>query len=171
MRHADDCIYSIDKPYPEITVDKPNIRYVNLILPDYSGIISEYTAISQYIYHSFRTMEKYPKIANELHCISIVEMHHLEILAQLIIKLGGDPRFCISKKEKCYYWDSKFVQYKCTIIEMLESDIKAEEQAIKNYRKAISLIDDDNIKGILERIILDEELHLKIFTDLKKEVE
>ena len=47
---------------------------------------------------------------------------------------------------------------------MLKEDIKAEKKAIENYRYHITLIQDRHIIKLLERIILDEELHLKLFT-------
>lgn len=169
MRNSDDIIYCINKPYPAINIDKPNIRYVNIILPSYSGMVSEYSAISQYVYHSFRLQESFFKVADALEGISIVEMHHLKILAQLLIKLGGNPKFYIAKKDKCYYWNSKFVNYGCSLKEMLTYDIKSEETAIKNYNKIISEIPDKNIQKIIKRIIEDEELHLEIFKKLYKE--
>lgn len=49
---------------------------------------------------------------------------------------------------------------------MLLEDIKNEEEAIRQYRKTANLIDDENIIAILNRIILDEELHIKILTNL-----
>lgn len=169
MRDANDMVFSINKPYPPIVVNHPNVRYVNLILPNYSGMVSEYTAISQYIYHGFRLLEDYPKVSKTIEGISRVEMHHLDILAKLIIKLGGDPKYCVIKKDKGYYWDAKFVNYGCTLKEMLEFDIEAEKLAIRNYKKTITQISDENIIKIIERIILDEQFHLKLFKDLYNE--
>lgn len=169
MRHADDNVYSVNEPYPEIIVSKPNPMYVKLLLPNYSGIASEYTAISQYIYHKFKQFDINPKVASTIGGIAMVEMHHLDILATLIVKLGGDPRFFITRKGKCNYWDAKFVDYGCTLKEMLQFDINSEEVAIKNYKNTIKEISDENITKVIERIILDEELHLKLFKELYDE--
>lgn len=45
--------YADPSPYPEIKVLKPNLYYANLLIDDYAGVISEFTAISQYLYHYF----------------------------------------------------------------------------------------------------------------------
>ena len=53
-----------------------------------------------------------------------------------------------------------------TLKEYLDYDIQAEVVAIRDYNKALNEISDPNIVKIIERIILDEELHLKIFKEL-----
>lgn len=162
-------LYHVDLPYPEIKVEKENIRYANILLHNYSGMVSEFTAISQYVYHKFKVFHSYPKLSNAIGKIAMVEMHHLEILGELILLLGEDPRYWIKKKDKRYYWDSKFVDYGNSIKEYLNYDIQAEVIAIRNYNKALDQISDPNITKIIERIILDEELHLKIFRKLYDE--
>ncbi|MFR3911355.1 MAG: hypothetical protein ACLTYB_09345, partial [Clostridium paraputrificum] len=56
--------------------------------------------------------------------------------------------------------------YGNTLKEYLDYDIQAEVVAIRDYNKALNEISDPNIVKIIERIILDEELHLKIFKEL-----
>ncbi|WP_278600764.1 ferritin-like domain-containing protein, partial [Clostridium tertium] len=90
----------------------------------------------------------------------------LEILGELIVALGENPDFSINKKDKKLNWTSKFICTCNSIKEMLLEDIKNEEEAIRQYRKTANLIDDENIIAILNRIILDEELHIKILTNL-----
>jgi bacterioferritin len=45
--------YALDLPYPEPMVEIPNIEYANLLLKDYAGAVSEFTAISLYVYQQF----------------------------------------------------------------------------------------------------------------------
>lgn len=61
-------------------------------------------------------------------------------------------------------WSPIYVNYTTYIMAMLKEDIKAEKTAIENYKYHITLIQDRHIIRLLERIILDEELHLKLFT-------
>lgn len=166
MKNSDDILYYVNKPYPKIKVERENPKYGILLLQAYSGMVSEYTAISQYSYHKFKLMDDYPEVAKVIGSISIVEMHHLEILSQLIIKLGVDPRYWINKKGKNYYWDAKFVDYGKDIAEFLKYDIQAETTAIRDYKNIIKQVNDQNIIAIIKRIIEDEELHLKIFHSL-----
>ncbi|MDU3354998.1 ferritin-like domain-containing protein [Clostridium sp.] len=146
--------YHVDLPYPDIKVEKENSRYANILLHNYSGIVSEFTAIDQYVYHKFKLFKDCPAVSQAIGEIAMVEMHHLEMLGELILLLGEDPRYWIKKKDKRYYWNG------------LDYDIQAEVVAIRDYNKALNEISDPNIVKIIERIILDEELHLKIFKEL-----
>ncbi len=147
--------YHVDLPYPDIKVEKENPRYANILLHNYSGIVSEFTAVDQYVYHKFKLFKDCPAVSQAIGEIAMVEMHHLEMLGELILLLGEDPRYWIKKKDKRYYWNGKFVDYGNTLKEYLDYDIQAEVVAIRDYNKALN-----------EILILDEELHLKIFKEL-----
>lgn len=166
MRDGKDNIYMVNEPYPPIVVEKENPRYVNLLLQNYSGMVSEFTAVDQYVYHKFRLFKECPEVSKVIGGIAMVEMHHLEILGELIILLGGDPRYWIIRKDKKYYWDGKFVDYGNSLKEYLDYDIQAEITAIRDYKKTKSEIRDENIVKIIDRIILDEEYHLQLFRSL-----
>ena len=153
LNNENNISYHVDLPYPDIKVEKENPRYANILLHNYSGIVSEFTAVDQYVSQAIGE-------------IAMVEMHHLEMLGELILLLGEDPRYWIKKKDKRYYWNGKFVDYGNTLKEYLDYDIQAEVVAIRDYNKALNEISDPNIVKIIERIILDEELHLKIFKEL-----
>lgn len=160
--------YSLGLPYPKIKVYDKNSIYADLIKKSYAGEVSELTAITQYTYHQLITSDY---IKNTLKGIAIVEMHHLEILGELLIALGENPTFLLRKKNKDLYWSSKFIAKDICLKEILLSDIKSEKEAIKQYRKTANIIDDENIIAIINRIILDEELHIKILSNLyEKEI-
>ncbi len=61
------------------------------------------------------------------------------------------------------------VNYTLDPRKFLQQNIAAEESAIMNYERTILNLDDECIKMMLERIILDEEIHIKIFKELLKE--
>ncbi|WP_195264284.1 MULTISPECIES: ferritin family protein [unclassified Clostridium] len=154
---------SLGLPYPKIEISEKNSNYANLIKRSYAGNISELTAVTQYTYQGLIANNI---IGNILKKIAEVEMHHLEILGELIVALGENPDFSINKKDKKLNWNSKFICTSDSIKDMLLEDIKNEEEAIKLYRKTANSINDENIIAILNRIILDEELHIKILTNL-----
>jgi bacterioferritin len=60
-------------------------------------------------------------------------------------------------------WNPMYVNYATFIREMLIEDIQSEQKAIENYKYHITLIHDKYIRKLIERIILDEEYHLKLF--------
>ncbi|MEN8078024.1 ferritin family protein [Clostridioides difficile] len=159
-------MYSVNLPYPEVKVKEKNPKYLDLILLNYASSISEFDAIAQYTYHQIALTYENKEIAETIRGISIVEMHHLELLGQIIIKLGGEPGFWINNKKK-NYWSAKLVNYDLSSIEnILTIDIQDEKAAIKQYKETISKIDDEYINAVIKRIILDEEFHIQLLVGL-----
>lgn len=152
--------YFDPSPYPEIKVSAPNEYYAKLLLNDYAGNISEFTAINQYLYHNFVLRPKYNELASIIENISITEMKHMEILARLIHLLGGNPIYTDSNN---VFWNAKYVFYGKDVCNKLYGNLDSENQAIQNYQIRITQIQDKYIQAILNRIILDEKLHVKIF--------
>lgn len=163
--------YSVDLPYPPVKVDGKNMTYANILSNDFAGRVSEFSAISQYINHELRITVKDNNVAEAIKKISMVEMHHLQIIGELIVLLGGDPKYAINKKGKWLNWTPDFIDYGTTIKSMIEYDIKGEVLAINQYNKHIEEINDENIKAILRRIIEDEENHINILEGLLKKYE
>ena len=56
-------LYRAKLPYPPIVVVKPNKHYAEIIQTSFAGAVSEFSAISQYIYHHLRTEDQYPEIS------------------------------------------------------------------------------------------------------------
>ena len=155
-------MYKSNLPYPDIKVEKENIEYAKLLMYPYASMISEDTATHLYMYQSFILDDNIGKI---LENIAIVEMHHLEMLAKTINLLGLKPEY----KSNDIPWTSNYINYTNNIKDILKINIEAETLAIKNYQNLIKVINDKYIKKMLERIIVDEEIHLKIFNDLYNE--
>lgn len=85
--------YADPSPYPEIKVLAPNPYYAEILMGDYAGVVSEFTAINQYLYHYFVLKGIDRELGRLLENIAITEMLHMEILAATIILLGGKPLF------------------------------------------------------------------------------
>ena len=148
-------MYKSNLPYPDIKVEKENIEYAKLLMYPYASMISEDTATHLYMYQSFILDNNIGKI---LENIAIVEMHHLEMLAKTINLLGLKPEY----KSNDIPWTSNYVNYNTNLKDILKINIEAETLAIKNYQNLIKVINDKYIRKMLERIIVDEEIHLKI---------
>jgi bacterioferritin len=144
-------------PYPEPAVQGPSPEYAAMLLEDYAGRGSEFTAIAQYIYHSLVVPEGYGWIADLLEDLAMVEMRHLDLLGETIKLLGADPRYYA---EDGVYWNSRNVAYRQGLREQLEADIEAERSAIAQYERHYGLIGDPKIRQLLARIVADEQLHL-----------
>ncbi len=161
--------YSSSLPYPEIKVEKQNPYYASLLLEDYSGVNSEYTSISEYIYNHIEKSDTLKNVSEAFKKIAIVEMKHLNILGKLILKLGIDPKF--KTKTNDYYtpWNSSLIDYNKDITYILLNSIRIEKIAIANYEFHINIIKDKYIQEILKRIILDEKEHIECFKELLKD--
>ena len=169
MREHSKHMYTSPIPYPEIKVEKPNIHYAEILMDDYAGLISEFSAISQYIYHSYDFVsEKHKELSHMWISIAEVEMHHLNMIAQVITLLGGNPKFRGSKSTNNAPWNGTFVYYGDNICSQLKADLNSEVLAINQYKNHMELIDDKYIKAIIERIILDEKVHILYFQEALK---
>ncbi|ABB13705.1 MULTISPECIES: ferritin-like domain-containing protein [Carboxydothermus] len=160
--------FQLNSPYPPVKVKNPNTMYAEILMDDYAGTAGELTAITQYLYHHFESEKTNPQIAKLFEGVALVEMHHLEILAKLIIAFGGNPTYRGSFGNNFAYWSGHYVNYSQNIREQLIADIHAEKTAIVNYQKHAEIIDDPYARPVLYRIIEDEELHLKLFKDALK---
>ncbi|MGE5628443.1 MAG: ferritin-like domain-containing protein [Solirubrobacterales bacterium] len=161
--------YSVNLPYPEPMIEMENIQYANILLADYAGAVSEFTAVSLYVYQHFVSEGQYKDYAQLIGGIARVEMKHLELLGETIKLEGIKPMFINRACPPGRPWTPLYVNYTTSIKEMILEDIQSEHKAIKNYRYHLTLIQDKYIKKLLERIILDEEYHIKLFEkEIKK---
>ncbi|MBQ7140021.1 MAG: manganese catalase family protein [Bacilli bacterium] len=155
----------VNLPYPKIIVNKkdPNLAYKLFEL--YAGNVSELTDINQYSFQSIYLCD-YVDLSNILKTISITEMEHLRILGELIKALGLNPYFISYDNNKPIPWNSDYVNFTINYREMLVNNIKIENESIEQYNKLLSEINDENIRKVIERIILDERKHVEIFSKL-----
>lgn len=159
--------YKSKNPYPEIRVERQNLEYAALLLADFAGNVSEETAIHLYIYQSLVNNNKFKEFNDIMMKIAEVEMHHLSLLGQTITKLGGTPLYAAVGKDSIpRFWSAGNVNYANSLKNMLEIDMASETQAIRNYQYQITIIKDQYIKKLLERIIEDEMIHLELFKKL-----
>ncbi len=157
--------YSDPSPYPEVKILNPNLNYAEILMDDYAGIVSEFTAISQYLYHHFLFKQINKELGELLENVAITEMLHMEILADIIKKLGGDPVIRGSGSiVHNNFWSGKYINYGTNLCNQLKADIDAEYKAIAEYQKHIYYIGDFHIQAILQRIILDEKVHIHLFS-------
>lgn len=143
---------------------RQNIRYANLLYNSFAGDRGELTAVTQYIYEHIE-LKRFDNFSKIMLNIAIEEMRHLELLGDLIKKLGKKPYYISSNECE---WSTKNLKYHFnSIYEMLTFNIESEKNAIEDYRKAIKYTQNKSIKDLLERIILDEQTHLEIFNRLR----
>lgn len=158
--------YKADLPYPKVLVNRKNKNYAKLISDDFAGINSEMTAITQYIAYYLVLKDNNEEVAHDLIEISKVEMFHLELLGQAIIALGCNPVYGHLKKNKLSPWTGNAVTYAYDVKSIVLLSIQGEKDAIIQYENHIKEINDNNIRELLYRIIIDEKIHIKVLTNL-----
>lgn len=155
--------YSVDEPYPEVHIVKPNRRHATIISGGYAGRGSETTAIAQYSVHR-HYLRGYPELFNAYKYIAFVEMNHWTLLGTLVKDLGLAPK--LISYETNAYWNGSFPANQTVLGKIIQADIAGEQDAIRHYKRMIHAIDNPEIQALFRRIILDEEKHIEILHEL-----
>lgn len=158
--------YHIDRPYPEVIVDRCDYRDACCLKGDFGGAESETTAIMQYVCQAYSAGMVDKSLHDFFIGIAITEMHHHDLLGETLCKLGEKPVIADGRR----FWSAGNVNYSTNIVEMLIVDIQAERQAIRNYRRTIKCLNNLSIIELIERIIMDEEYHVQLLENKLKEV-
>lgn len=162
-------IFQDPSPYPPVEVQKVNALYAVEMLGNIGEANSEMSAVSMYFYNDVISQEKYSELSYCFQHIGMVEMHHLKIFASLALHLGADPRLWSYSEKAPAYWTPGFNKYPRKLKDMLVNMIKGEEAAIEKYERQANWIKDSNIVANVNRIILDEKIHLDILRDFYHE--
>jgi bacterioferritin len=80
----------------------------------------------------------------------------------MIRDLGIQPKFMTY--ETGAYWSGHYPVYAFDIKRILNSDIQGEFDAAEHYKRLAGEIEHQDIRNLLQRIILDEEKHIQILT-------
>ena len=128
--------------------DKKVIEWLNIALK------AELTAINQYFLHS-RMLKDWgvSKLAKKEYEESIEEMNHADKIIERILYLGGLPN--LQELGKLYIGE--------TVEEILQCDMKLEDEAVPMYRDAVEYCEsvrDYGTRDLLQSILIDEEEHV-----------
>lgn len=161
--------YTLDIPYPSIEHLSPNIEYSQHILSNLGGLHSKMNSISLYFYNHIILKQLWPELSEAMKQISMVEMKHLEIFANLAYQLGADPRLWDCQNDFLEYWSPGYNVYPRQIHSLLENAIIQEQNTITTYQYQITCINDPLLQKILKRIIIDDQLHIEVFESFLKQ--
>ena len=156
-----------DLPYPSVDILTKDIRSGCIISFAYATLRGEITATLQYTYHHFYMGQVSEEDAKILMSIAVAEMKHIDILGEAMLKLGVSPKYVQCPNTQTYY-NTSAVSQATTPQKMLMDDIQGEMNAIADYKKMLFVLKNEQVEAIIQRIILDEELHLET---LKKMLE
>lgn len=152
---------SVDQQYPSIDGLEKDRQSVRIISPAYADRGSELTAILQYVYQSVvfsgLQMKQYSRLLAE---IGVAEMHHMELLGEMLLQLGAKPVYTSRPPHLFDFYSTGAVNYTVLPEEMIRADIRGETEAIRTYREMVCRLQNEKVAAVISRIILDEELHL-----------
>ena len=156
-----------DLPYT--TVDKTtDIRSGQILSFAYATLNGEIANVLQYSFQSYILDDKFAQTADTLKSIALAEMKHTEIIAKAMYNLGVTPLYTRFPNSRNYF-DTSCVSQSVNIQKMLMDDLKGELQAITEYKKMLCLLQNDQVQALVERIILDEQLHVETLKTLMEQ--
>ena len=147
-------------PYPPLRVERPNPLYASEMLSNIGACNSEMSAISTILTPVNR------EFAEIFHKLSAVEMHHLNIFSHLAHMLGADPRLWTCSGKRPCYWSPACNHYPRQLVPLLKNALQGEQDAILKYRRQADQICDAYVTDLINRIILDEQIHVEIFREM-----
>ncbi len=161
---------SVDLPYPSTDGLRPDAESVKILSPAYADRGSELTAILQYVYHSIvfagLNRKQYARMMVE---IAIAEMHHLDLLGGMLYNLGALPVFTSCPPRLFDFYSAAAVSFSCVPQKMLMDDIRGETEAIRGYEAMLCRLKNERVAAVIERILLDEKLHLETLKGMLRE--
>ncbi len=113
--------------------------------------VREIEATLIYVRNSFIMPRCDPSRVTE--AISVDEMRHMNWLAELIVKRGGQP----SMEHRVLNFGGDDLR------SQLELQKDLETEAVERYKRHIALIDDPEVVGVLKHILDEEKRHRKEF--------
>ena len=166
---------AVNMPYPDTDGIKRDEKIARIISPAYASLSGELNAVMQYVYHYFNfKISDDADNADVMLGIALAEMNHLEKLGELLITLGVDPVYTAYPPYKTDFYSTRGISYSKTAVKMLLDDIAGELAAINEYQKILDKIpktdNGERVGAIIYRIIIDEELHVKILKDALKKI-
>lgn len=152
---------TVDIPYPSIKNVTENRRAAFIVSPAYAGCKGELNAILSYAYQTliFNSLE-IKDTAETLKAISVAEMNHLEIIGELLLKLGANPIYTKRAFDDYNFYDASSVSQSNVPEKMLLDAISSEISTINFYTEIEKKLPEP-VGAVIARIRLDEELHVK----------
>lgn len=147
-------------PYPAVDTLNSEPYLLDKLFNIYIGTYGEFSSIGQY---SFQSIAKFKKqqVHTIMERISMMEMTHLEKIGECITLLGELPKYLYKDK----VWNGRD-DVKYDLETGVKDDIILETNAVKMYEELKESTKNENLIKLIDRILLDENLHLEIFNSM-----
>lgn len=149
--------------YPKLKKQNANSYYLGLVQNLYAGSEGELACFLQATYQFQVLDECETSIAQALKKIAEQDQKHMEILAHIIIMLGGNPKFFNAQNK---WFSTLEIDYVQGVKQIISFDIELKEKVILDYKSTIQKISSSDIKSVLSRILSDENNHLQTLRNI-----
>lgn len=157
----------MDLPYPPVQVHEKNQNYADLVSISYCGMVSEMSAIMQYINNENRIFYQNCQMGKAFLGMAMAEMMHMQMLGQLICLLGGNVSYTVRQQGgRQWMWSPQCLTLPEKFGDMLQVNLESEQAAISQYNMHIRKIQDDYVNAVLNRIIQDEQYHIMMLRSM-----
>ena len=153
--------------YPEIVEATDDPQTVAILKDLAFSRESELSAILTYMYQSTIADKTDPDIGKVFEEIGMVEMTHLSLLMHAITSFGGVPKY---ENSNGVPFNTNYINYTTKLKEMLENNIRGEQNGINNYNHAIRMFKNQSLKDLIARIIQDEQKHVETLKYIRDNV-
>lgn len=146
--------------YPDLSTIKRDYKSAKIICEQFAGSHSELSSILQYCYFNFNFYRlKDKKTCLLLKRIRLAEEEHFQILGEMLVRLGVDPVLTAVPPFKCEYFNASSLSYSKTPAKMLKDAVFSEMTSIARYKVMLTLIEQAEVKAVVEMLLADEILH------------
>jgi bacterioferritin len=152
--------------YPIPVELKPNCRQARMLMGVYAGPDSELNCALQFMYQFLVMAESHRPMAFALKRIAQVDMQHMALLANSIHQLGEEPKYWSYRGHMRQFWNAGFVKYGRDMRTMIEQNLLIKYEMVGSYRNLIRRIDQPQLGALLERILLDEQVHINLLESM-----
>lgn len=154
--------------YPKIVAAQDDAQTVAILKDLANAIGGELDAILTYNFQSTVADKSFSDVAELFEEIAEVEMIHLSLLMHAITAFGGMPKYESATNAP---FNTNAVNYATKLKDILEHDIREEQNAINNYTRAITMVKNQSLKDLFARIIEDEQLHIDALKQVRATVQ
>ncbi|MBR7185260.1 MAG: hypothetical protein IKD37_06605 [Clostridia bacterium] len=157
--------YTVTLPYPDVHPAKADLRLARLLFPLYSGPSGALCTLCEYLYAALCIEETHGELSRVLDAIADTERQHFRLLGRLLRDLGADPMLRVRVESGRRTSAAPGTQ---SLRTQLTQYLQREQTTADHYRYLLEQTDDEAVQALLRRILLDEEAHIRFFSQMTK---
>ena len=167
IRPAGNCMGAcLPFAYPDIEVRNIDEGTACIIYDLFAGRVSVLSAFMACTYDGAYFYDERGNVGKLFRDVALCDENHLNMLALLITKLGGQPKYHGCIRGRYTWWQSETdINYPTYLKMALLDMIEMETKLIENFNSAAGEVRDPYVSTLLRRLVMDHRRHLELFTE------